>query len=277
MSNTITFEKYQSSGNDFIITESTPFLKLSKEDIRQLCNRKFGIGADGLIILKDTNYPDIFDLSFFNNDGSGDTFCGNGSLSTVDFIFQKTKVKTGYIKASDGNHKFNTNVKNDFINKDGIHSITMANCIIPKEIQIDNTKGFFINTGSPHFVIETDNLAQIDTYKTGKYFRRKINKENGGTNVDFISKINNKNNVIEVHTFERGVENETLSCGTGSVASSIIYLYKNNLIKKENIVKIINKGGFHYVSFKFNGKEFYDITLYGKPIHVFTANVNLDD
>lgn len=302
MSYKITFEKYQSSGNDFIITENTPFLKLTKKDIIRFCDRKFGIGSDGLIILNPTNSTDIFELFFYNPDGSGDTLCGNGSLSTVDFILNKKNISSGYLKASDGYHKFNTNIKNDFIKEDGIHSITMNNCNLPEKLKIDNITGYFINTGAPHFVVETDNLAYINIFNLGKHLRNIVNIENGGTNVDFISSINmynkniindennksqehsdsyeciesQKNNIIKVHTFEKGVENETLSCGTGSVASAIIYLYKNDLIKKENLVKVQNKGGYHYVFFKYDKKIFYDITLFGKPVNVFTAEIYND-
>ncbi|MDL2228177.1 diaminopimelate epimerase [Bacteroidales bacterium OttesenSCG-928-K03] len=265
------FYKYQCCGNDFIITEehiSNP------EIIQRLCDRRYGIGADGLIFVK-SEHEDGFRLFFYNKDGSTDTLCGNGSLCSVDYAVRFLNVEKNNFIASDGNHQF---VKNH----DDSYQISLNNTAKPYEILFNSadkraalneniSKGFFVNTGSPHFVIFVEDVQKVDVKTLGRYFRYNINKLEGGCNVDFVTILDS--NTLQIKTFERGVEGETLSCGTGSVASAITYAEMYN--KDLNHVTINNNGGQHLVSF-YRENDFYeDIKLQAKPEFVFKGEVSL--
>ncbi|MDD4141827.1 MAG: diaminopimelate epimerase [Bacteroidales bacterium] len=262
----IRFSKYQCAGNDFILTENQA---ICTQDIITLCNRRFGIGADGLIIIKASQ--DNFAISFYNPDGSGDTLCGNGSLCSVDYAIANNIAKNDTFEASDGLHCFK---------KSPTLEISMRNCPqaqyipIPKDTStqiFSACKAFFINTGSPHYVIFTDSTDKIDILKTGRFLRNSINTENGGCNVDFVEITGV--NTLKIITYERGVEDETLGCGTGSVAAALSYATIKNLT--EGKIELCNKGGFHNVSFAKKTDMFTDIFLGGKPLHVFDGEIIL--
>ena len=258
----IEFYKYHGTGNDFIILDNRNNLynDLSNEQIKFLCDRHFGIGADGLMILSNSQESD-FKMTYYNSNGNEGTMCGNGGRSIVAFA-----KKIGLIKE-------NTN----FIAIDGVHKASINNSNFVKlkmndVNEINNlSNDYFLNTGSPHFVRFVDSVKKTDIYNIGKEIRHDKNISDAGTNVNFVEIINE--NTIEVGTYERGVENETLSCGTGVTASAISYALKNNLVTAE--INIITKGGKLDVFLTNTKGNFTDIWLQGPTQFVFNGTIYL--
>lgn len=229
----IKFSKYQGTGNDFIMIDNrTLFFEKNNVDfIRQLCERKFGIGADGLILLEEDEKCD-FKMVYYNSDGNESTMCGNGGRCIVAFA--------KYLGVIEDNAHF--------MAIDGLHHAEIdENDIVKLQMNVDeyleqiDENSYFINTGSPHVVKIVDNMP-IDFVEQAKKIRHnnRFNKE--GVNVNFITI---RGNEYQIRTFERGVEDETLSCGTGNVAAGIVL--KNKLDKK--IFKLATRGGFLEVLF----------------------------
>jgi len=256
------FKKFQGTGNDFVIIDNRS-LFFDKEDINQIqfiCSRKFGVGADGLILIEDHQKLD-FNMVFFNPDGS-QSFCGNGSRCAVQFAYD-----LGII-----------NKQTVFLSTDGTHeaSILENNVVKLKMNDVSNIEqnaNFdFMNTGSPHYVAFTSNVVDLDILKKGSEIRYSDSyKSIGGTNVNFIEA---ENDFYNVRTYERGVENETLSCGTGVTACALSIGIKYNL--SESKIKIKTKGGNLTVDFKKDKKNnFTDIWLSGPATFVFDGAIEL--
>ncbi len=258
----INFYKYQGAGNDFILIDNRQQLfKNNKEQLaQQLCKRRFGIGSDGLIFIENDTDSDFL-IDFLNPDGSR-SFCGNGSRCAVKFahylcIFKKQHTT---FKAIDGIHK--AQLVNDLV------KIEMKD--VQSIQQID--KDFFINTGSPHYIKYFNNINQLDLIKLGQTIRYSDTYKNEGTNVNAVEKIAPHH--IKVRTYERGVENETLACGTGVTACALSYALLNQL--KNNTIKVDAVGGQLEVSFtqQPNG-NFTNIWLTGPAQFVFKGSYDL--
>lgn len=256
-----TFYKYQGTGNDFVIIDNRGLkLTLTKQQINTLCDRRFGIGADGLMLLEnDTEYD--FGMKYFNSDGKESTMCGNGGRCLVAFtkMLQIIESKTRF-KAIDGVHKA-------IINDDETISLEMQN--VSKVNRVNNN--YYLNTGSPHYVLFRDDIDKIDVIKRGREIRFSEEFKPGGTNVNFVEI---KNDKLYVRTYERGVENETLSCGTGVTASAISASIHTKTDKSS--YKIITKGGKLSVSYKkINHNSFKNIWLTGPATFVFKGEITL--
>jgi diaminopimelate epimerase len=258
----LTFYKYQGTGNDFIMVDNRTN-QLSKNDtnlIRSLCDRKFGIGADGLIFLEDPeNAGEDFKMVYFNADGNESSMCGNGGRCLVAFAHFLGLVKD---KAS-------------FTAVDGFHEAVIENDLVGlKMMNVSGVKNkgtaVFLNTGSPHHVIFTEDVAQLDVKKEGAAIRysQEYNAK-GGTNVNFVSRIDN--NTYKVRTYERGVEDETLSCGTGVTAVALAAYATGK--SETNTVHLETPGGQLAVKFSPVGKEFEDIWLTGPAKQVFKGEL----
>ncbi len=251
----IKFYKYQATGNDFILIDNrnNKLNAVNKEFVKKLCDRRFGIGADGLMLLQNTDKAD-FEMVYFNSDGSGATMCGNGGRCIVAFAKKIELIgnNTKFV-ASDGMHLAKIDEAANVHLK--MHDVS--------EVQI-NDKFVFLNTGSPHHVCFPSNIKNVDVYNEGRKIRYSEKYKDGGTNVNFV---NIQNNNIEVKTYERGVENETLSCGTGVVASAI----SANLRTKQAYTKfnVNTKGGKLQVIFDKNETVFSNIWLIGAADFVF--------
>lgn len=265
------FYKYEGAGNDFIIIDERKQSVINdhperKRIISFLCHRRFGIGADGLMLLKDHAETD-FEMVYFNSDGLEGTMCGNGGRCIVAFAHDlKIIGNETLFMATDGLHK--ATVK-DVQNKTSIVSLQMIN--------VDNvtntSKGLFLDTGSPHLVIFSDDLENLDVYTTGKALRHdKEFEQNGGTNVNFAQI---QNNEISIRTYERGVEDETLACGTGITATAIAAYHGGLLpVQKEYLLKA--RGGDLKVRFKqTDSKTYSDIYLEGPATKVFKGEVTI--
>jgi diaminopimelate epimerase len=255
----LSFSKYQGTGNDFIMIDNRDKLfEKSKEEIAFLCDRRFGIGADGLILIESQSDFD-FKMKYFNADGNEGSMCGNGGRCAVKFasdlgIFSK---KTTFV-AIDGVH-FASIEKNEV-------SLGM---IDTNEIQ-EVKDGFFLNTGSPHLVIIVEDVNIVDVKNYGSSIRYSdFWMEKGGVNVNFVQK--NGEDSIFVRTYERGVEDETFSCGTGVTASALI-ASQILAIKSPCIVQTL--GGKLGVSFSIeNNNKFKEIILKGPAKFVFSGQI----
>ncbi len=256
------FYKYQGTGNDFIVIDDrTQSFQLSKEQIAHLCHRRFGIGADGLMLLQNADGYD-FAMVYYNSDGSLGTMCGNGGRCLVRFASDLGIVQTvANFIAVDGPHEA-------FIDPEKI-SLKMQDV---KHVASQG-KDFFTNTGSPHHVIIASNIHETDVYSIGKEIRNStIYAHQNGTNVNFLEQ--NGENSIFVRTYERGVEDETYSCGTGVTAAALV---AHEQLKLKSPVQIETLGGF--LSVKFNGNNatgYKDIFLTGPAKKVFEGELRVE-
>jgi diaminopimelate epimerase len=249
----INFTKYEGNGNDFIIIDDRKeeFSEDNVLMISKLCDRKFGIGSDGLILLRKHKVYD-FQMIYFNSDGNESSMCGNGGRCLVSYALQlDIDLKTNSFLAIDGVHKFKVVDNEIYLKMNDVKDIVVKN-------------GYnFLNTGSPHVVQIVENVDEINVYEQGKKIRRQFQEMNG-VNVNFVSF---NNDIIKCRTFERGVENETLSCGTGVVAVAL-YIFKKKKISDNKII-VSTKGGSLSVSFKNDGNSFREIWLKGDINKIF--------
>ena len=260
----IKFYKYHGTGNDFILIDNRKGLfNLQNDQIALLCNRRFGIGADGLMLLSAFRDFD-FEMKYFNANGIEGTMCGNGGRCITAFA-----KSLGII---DNQTKFRA--------IDGIHESTILSesgseiYISLKMKDVDNIKiyddYFLINTGSPHYLKFVENIEQIDIYNEGKRIRWDKKFQPEGTNVNFVEL---KEDHLIVRTYERGVENVTLSCGTGVTASALAA----SLIRKNSTgyFNIKTYGGNLTVRFTKKQEKFTDIWLEGAAVKVFEGVVEV--
>lgn len=259
---TIHFTKYQGTGNDFIMINnmSGEYSDLNLETISKLCDRRFGIGADGLIKINSHSTLD-FEVDYYNADGTK-SFCGNGARCSVHFAKKLGLFENeAHFMAIDGEHRA-------IITNEGTISLEMTDVQL-----IENRSGeYILNTGSPHYCSFVNDLNEIDIDSFGKSIRYSEGFNQFGINVNCIKVIGE--NAISILTYERGVEAETLSCGTGATACAIAYSERNKLKNNENIsVKV--KGGDLKISFKVNEDRTYSsIRLIGPAAAVFNGSID---
>ncbi len=258
----LSFSKYQGTGNDFIIMDNRKsLLHLTTEQIIFLCNRKFGIGADGLMLLEENKNYD-FEMKYFNADGKEGSMCGNGGRCMIQFAFDNEIKKEHYtFLAVDGVHEGIIATENFVeLKMQGVTNIDYRN---------DNT--FVLNTGSPHFIQQVKNVDAINVYEQGKKIRYNDEFNAKGINVNFVEQI--ADNIIKVRTYERGVEDETLSCGTGVTAAALVFGESKTVL---NTVQVQTKGGNLSVKFeKENNQSFKNIWLCGAATFVFKGEINM--
>jgi diaminopimelate epimerase len=252
----VEFFKYQGTGNDFILIDdrSDTFNINDKDLILSLCERRFGIGADGLIILRNHNTLD-FEMIYFNSDGNQSSMCGNGGRCIVSFA-----IMLGIVKD-----------KTQFMAIDGVHKAKIINNDVYLQMN-DVTHinsygdGIVLDTGSPHYVKMVDSFDLFDVYKEGKRIRSSDPYKIDGINVNFVVHDTN----INVRTYERGVEDETFSCGTGVVATVIAMHYTKYI--EDTIIDVYTRGGVLSVSFEeFNGL-YRNIWLSGEVNMVYAGD-----
>ncbi len=255
------FYKYQGAGNDFVIIDSrSSKLNLNELQVKYLCDRRFGIGADGLMLLEKHQEAD-FNMKYYNSDGKESTMCGNGGRCLVAFAKLLGIIdKETTFMAIDGLHKA-------IVNDDHTISLQMQDL---NDIKIVNTN-YFLNTGSPHYVTFREDINKIDVYNRGREIRYSAEFKPEGTNVNFVEIQEDK---LFVRTYERGVENETLSCGTGVTASAICAaLYTKS---DKTSFDISTLGGKLNVSFdKIDKNTFKNIWLTGPATMVYSGGIEL--
>lgn len=256
---THTFFKYQGTGNDFVFIDNRKelFNKDNTKLIAHLCNRRFGIGADGLILLENDEDAD-FKMVYFNADGNESTMCGNGGRCIVAFANKLNIFKN----------------KTTFNAIDGLHEATIDNGFVKLKMKdVDDVEVFkdyvFLNTGSPHHVTLVENIKEYNVKNEGAKIRYGAPYNKVGTNVNFVKQIDSE--TFSVRTYERGVEDETLSCGTGVTA---VALAMHTLEKTNTEVVTLNvEGGTLKVSFEKTEKGYKNIWLQGPATLVFKGEI----
>jgi len=258
----IEFHKYQGTGNDFILLDNRKNLydEITEKQVAFICDRHFGIGADGLMLLNLKESYD-FEMKYYNADGAEGSLCGNGSRCMIRFAESMGIRRDHYhFLAADGEHEAEIDIKdivrlkmND-VNKVEVHA-----------------NYFIVNTGSPHYIKQINNVLEIDVRSTGGIIRNSKEFEKEGINVNFVETLHN--DTIYVRTYERGVEDETLSCGTGVTAAALVSAHNDNGF---NRVEIKTPGGNLSVEFdKKDENHFENIWLNGPANFVFKGEVKL--
>ena len=252
----INFSKFHGAGNDFIMINAIKNeIVLSEELIFKMCDRRTGIGADGLIILMHSDNHD-FRMRYYNCDGKESTFCGNGGRCIAAFAHQQGIIKNeATYEAVDGIHKAKVT---ETSSNEYLVELTMRDILSYK---LDDNS-LLIDTGSPHYVKKVMNLVSMDVNAEGAKIRYDKNISSDGVNVDFLL---NDNGNIHIRTYERGVENETLACGTGVTASAMaaaLWYGGNNIDIYTQIAKL-------NVRFDKDENTFKNVVLTGPAAHVF--------
>ncbi len=251
------FSKYQGAGNDFILIDNRSGThQLSTDQIQKLCDRNFGIGSDGLILIEESDSANYF-VNFYNPDGS-QSFCGNGSRCAFRMAQRIGLVKKeGSFQAIDGLHQAKS-ISDDV-------SISMSDVA-----GVDAYKdGFVLQTGSPHFVKFAEEIENIDLVKEAHSIRYDAHYKDKGINVNFVLP---ESDGIKMRTYERGVEAETLACGTGVTAAALVFALSRDHVEA---VKVQTRGGKLSVNFERAGQGFKKIWLTGPAEHVYDGNIEL--
>ncbi|WP_130735582.1 diaminopimelate epimerase [Flavobacterium sp. J27] len=258
----LTFYKYQGTGNDFVMIDNrhNTFPKNDTKLVAFLCDRRFGIGADGLILLENHEQYD-FKMVYYNSDGNESSMCGNGGRCLVAFAKQLEIVQNeAQFEAIDGYH-FAT------ISKENLISLQMKD-VTKIEVFPNHT---FLNTGSPHHVEMVSDLTHFDVKTVGSQIRYSDLYGKAGSNINFVKQIDNDK--FAVRTYERGVEDETLSCGTGVTAVAIAMYH--NKVTPSNHVKLQVKGGNLEVNFEEENGKFKHVFLTGPAKFVFEGIIEI--
>ncbi len=252
------FFKYQGTGNDFVIIDNRQliFPKNNTNLVAHLCDRRFGVGADGLILLENDKMSD-FKMVYFNSDGAEGSMCGNGGRCLVAFAH--------YLGSIGNEAVFNA--------VDGLHHASVDGDIVNlKMMEVDEihekTNYSFLDTGSPHHVQLVKDLDQFDVQKEGKKLRYGLYGQSG-SNINFVEQLNE--DTFKVRTYERGVEGETLSCGTGVTAVALA-MHKSGKTSAQSIhIKAL--GGELTVSFEAKDGKYTNVFLKGPAVQVFKGEV----
>jgi diaminopimelate epimerase len=257
------FYKYQGAGNDFVLVDNRDlsFTETDAKTVSRLCNRRFGIGADGMMLLQNHDSYD-FEMLYFNADGKPGSMCGNGGRCIVAFAkhLRIIDTETNFL-AVDGPHyaKISENGKwvdlqmtdIDTIDKDG--------------------EAYVLNTGSPHYVAMVQGLETLDVFKTGYDIRNNDTYKSEGINVNFVEDLGDH---LFVRTFERGVEDETYACGTGVTAVALsMARHQNKTGHISTPVKVL--GGNMNIHFDYDGRKFRNVFLCGPAEKVFEGDLKL--
>jgi diaminopimelate epimerase len=258
---TIAFYKYHGTGNDFVMIDNMGGeVVLTDEMVVSICDRHFGIGSDGLILIEKSEDPNVdFSMNFYNPDASK-SFCGNGSRCAVSFAKSLGYINdTAVFSAIDGIHQ--ALIDGDFV------SIRMRDVSGADRLSEET---YFLNTGSPHFIEFSPYVGSLDIIAAARPVRYSDTFKPGGTNVNYVEWMGEKS--VFVRTYERGVEDETLSCGTGVTAAALACA----LVKPQlSTVEVNTKGGKLEVSFIKNENSFSNIFLKGPAKFVFKGEIDL--
>lgn len=255
MERMIPFEKYEASGNDFIIFDffNTNWFALNDESlICRLCDRHFGIGADGVIVLNSSDDFD-FKMIYYNSDGKPSSFCGNGSRSALHYMSGKQSLNDFSFEAKDGAHEGSVNGSKVRVKMKDIAGLT----------QLDH--GPFVDSGSPHLILEVNDPLHYPVNEEGRKWRNLFNPE--GVNVNFVHEESLR---TVVATYERGVEAETLACGTGVTAVAYYFNVKHHLQGKIQR-DLMTKGGQLSVEMFLSGEQATHVWLTGPARKVFSG------
>jgi diaminopimelate epimerase len=262
------FWKYQGAGNDFIMIDQREHRWLTRSDtgtIGRLCDRRFGIGADGLILLQPCEGFD-FEMVYFNADGRESTMCGNGGRCIVAFAGNLGVISSRCrFMAIDGPHEAVLQVK-----PDGSWWVELQMTDVRQVEQAGNV--FVLNTGSPHYVRFEPEVSPLDMVREGRAVRYSDRFKAAGINVNLVKEMPGH---LEIRTYERGVEDETLACGTGVTAAAIAHFLHGGHRSGAAETPVRAMGGDLSVRFKADDGVFTDIWLCGPAALVFEGNMDI--
>ncbi|UKJ07745.1 diaminopimelate epimerase [Solitalea lacus] len=256
------FFKYQGAGNDFVLIDNrTSPISINTELFRHLCDRRFGIGGDGIMLLQ--NHPGYdFEMIYANSDGNPSTMCGNGGRCITAFA----------------NHLGIFNAETNFIAVDGPHYAKMTDKGV--SLQMIDVKGieeqpdhFVLNTGSPHYVSEVVDVKSLDVFKEGRSIRYNDRFKAEGINVNFVE---DKGDHLIVRTYERGVEDETLACGTGVTAVALAMMKKKGITGTHTTQIKAMGGDLSVTATTTDGINFSDVYLEGPAEYVFEGEIEVE-
>lgn len=262
------FYKYQGAGNDFVLIDNrVGEVEYTEKIVEYLCDRRFGVGADGLMLLQKSSIAD-FEMVYFNSDGKQASMCGNGGRCIVAFAKYLGVIDTETtFDAYDGMHDAVV------LESDGQNNIVKLKMNVSASIR-ECLNGWYIDTGSPHYIEFVDDIYAVDVKQEGCKLRNDVAFAPHGTNVDFVKMKGNKD--IEVATYERGVEDETLSCGTGVTAAALISAHLKSSEILVNKINVKTKGGNFSVFFdKNNDGEYENIYLQGPATLVYEGDIEI--
>ncbi len=279
----ISFIKMSGAGNDFIVIDKklNPLLNLDHKIIRKLCDRRYGIGADGVITISDSKIYD-FEMEYFNADGSTGSLCGNGARCAIRFAEYSSRLhgnKTNFLSNA---VQYAGEVLKDNLIKFNFNSPSKLKLNFKVKAGNQLINSCYIDTGSPHVVIKIDdvlqytnrleskysNLDQFPVLELGREIRYLKEFSPEGANVNFIKIIDG---IVHIRTYERGVENETLSCGTGSTASAIISYLIDNL---QPPISLFTRGGDKLVvNFNIENQKIENLSLTGPANIIFSGEI----
>jgi len=264
------FAKMNGAGNDFVMIDNRAgTVQLSAEQIAKICDRHRGVGADGVLLVEPATNGADFRMRYYNSDGGEAEMCGNGARCFARFV---EKVAHAGKKVS-------------FETPAGIIAAQLHGELVtlkmsePTDLELnvrlpvgsENKTIHFVNTGVPHVVIPVENIEEIDVLREGAAIRRHEMFSPKGANVNFLEKRGGNN--IAIRTYERGVENETLACGTGVVASALIFAATE---KTDGPIGVLVRGGSELnVDYRRDGERFSDVTLTGPAEFVFEGTIEL--
>lgn len=254
------FAKFHGTGNDFIMLDGRDLKSLpSSDEISYMCNRHTGIGADGLIAIRPAEGFD-FEMVYFNSDGSLATMCGNGARCAAAFGHLAGMSGTVFsFLAGDGPH---TGTLEQQADNRWLVEISMSDIAIPDE----TGERTAINTGTPHLVVISDDPDSVDVFSEGQRIRYSPPYAEKGINVNFVAL---GDDLLKVRTYEKGVEDETLSCGTGVTACAAIATLKTG----REAWKIETRGGMLEVSMTKKADKLTSVRLKGPAIRVFSGEI----
>ena len=271
----IPFTKMTGAGNDFVVIDNRK--NVIHGDIEaftlRVCDRRFGVGADGLLLLQPSKQAD-FQMRYLNADGSTGSMCGNGGRCIARFAHQ-LGIVTGEMQFEAAGHIYKAKLLNETVRlhmKDPteIQPLTLS-------VEGEQWQGYWVDTGAPHVVVFTDEMGtpiqELDLGHWGPKLRRHERFAPAGTNVDFVQTLSN--NSLRMRTFERGVEAETLACGTGAVAAALVSAAFKALVSP--VVVTAQSGRRLVINFRGSQRKYSDVTLEGDAQTTFTGELNIDD
>lgn len=268
----ISFTKMSGAGNDFILIDGDdyPELLLSEKTIQKLCDRHNGIGADGVILISSSKQYD-FVMNYHNADGSTGSLCGNGARCAIKFALDTKRIKDKSTRFLSNNSEYSGEILENGTIRFNLNPPFDLRKNIKLKTAGKDMAAHFINTGSPHVIIKVEDLDIISVETIGKEIRCLTEFAPGGTNVNFVKIVNEE---IHIRTYERGVESETLACGTGSVAAAII-CHENDGIKPPVTILPRSKDKL-FVNFDVRNDEFSNVSLTGPVKEVYKGQFQIN-
>lgn len=257
------FYKYQGTGNDFVMIDNRQAgIKLNVNQVKFICDRRFGVGADGLILLENEDGYD-FKMVYYNSDGGESTMCGNGGRCITRFAFDLGIVREEYkFLAVDGLHLATKNKNNE---------ISLKMIDVGSVEDKPNGADIFVDTGSPHYVSFSKEVESLSLLEKAREIRYSDEYNRDGVNVNFVEIEDNSD--LRMRTYERGVEDETYSCGTG-VTAAVLGAYHKGLINSKE-VRINTKGGNLGVKFETFENGYKAIWLTGPATYVYKGEITI--